>query len=305
MIVPHNVEIRGRCPSGQRLGIPGVPVGLLCQGRKVVVVGGGRVAARRMPKLVNSGARVELIAPDVLPALAALAEDGTITWQERAYRNGASGRRLVRHGRPTRPRRTPPSSPRPSPPAHLVRARQPGRLRFGLDADDRWRPQASQSRRWHRAREPAAGPTVGRPVPGSSSRREVVGVEPAARSASLGRERSDQCPLGREPGAPPFPGSSTRTEIAVPSPASASCQVKIRIEKDTRAASTVDPAGLVDDHLVHREVGVALGPHSVGGPVGEISGPRRFRYRPHRARVARTGHAAVSRRPRPGRRCGW
>lgn len=87
MTVPHDAE-PGANPSLRGSGSPAYLVGLLLSGRKVLVVGGGRVAARRVPKLVNSGARVELIAPDVLPALAALAEDGTISWQERAYRNG-------------------------------------------------------------------------------------------------------------------------------------------------------------------------------------------------------------------------
>ena len=88
MTVPHNAEPGTNPSPGGGSGSPAYLLGLLLSGRKVVVVGGGRVAARRVPKLVNSGARVELIAPDVLPALAALAEDGTITWQERAYRNG-------------------------------------------------------------------------------------------------------------------------------------------------------------------------------------------------------------------------
>ncbi len=72
----------------QRAGSTGSPAylaGLLLQGRKVVVVGGGRVARRRVPKLVEGGARVDLIAPDLHPSLAALAQTGEITWHEREY----------------------------------------------------------------------------------------------------------------------------------------------------------------------------------------------------------------------------
>ena len=44
-------------------GSPAYLVGLLLAGRRVVVVGAGRVAARRVPRLVEAGAVVEVIAP--------------------------------------------------------------------------------------------------------------------------------------------------------------------------------------------------------------------------------------------------
>ena len=55
-------------------GSPAYLVGLLLAGRRVVVVGAGRVAARRVPRLIEAGAVVEVIAPAVRPDLQALAD---------------------------------------------------------------------------------------------------------------------------------------------------------------------------------------------------------------------------------------
>lgn len=70
-------------PTGA--GSPAYLTGLLLHGRRVVVVGGGRVARRRVPTLVRAGARVELIAPDADESLAALAESGAIGWHRRPF----------------------------------------------------------------------------------------------------------------------------------------------------------------------------------------------------------------------------
>lgn len=59
--------------------------GLLLAGRKVVVVGGGCVARRRIPALIASGARVTVVAPTLHPTLTRLAAQGTITWEERSF----------------------------------------------------------------------------------------------------------------------------------------------------------------------------------------------------------------------------
>ena len=62
--------------------------GLDLAGRRVVVVGGGTVAARRLPRLVESGAAVEVISPEATPAVAALASGGAVVWHERPYADG-------------------------------------------------------------------------------------------------------------------------------------------------------------------------------------------------------------------------
>ncbi|ASO19368.1 uroporphyrin-III C-methyltransferase/precorrin-2 dehydrogenase/sirohydrochlorin ferrochelatase [Actinoalloteichus hoggarensis] len=65
--------------------------GLLLTGRRVVVVGAGTVAQRRLPRLVGSGAIVEVIAPQATPAVEAMADAGEITWTRRPYRGGDLG----------------------------------------------------------------------------------------------------------------------------------------------------------------------------------------------------------------------
>jgi uroporphyrin-III C-methyltransferase/precorrin-2 dehydrogenase/sirohydrochlorin ferrochelatase len=62
--------------------------GLDLADRRVVVVGGGTVAQRRLPRLVSAGALVEVISPHVTPAVQAMADAGEITWHARAYADG-------------------------------------------------------------------------------------------------------------------------------------------------------------------------------------------------------------------------
>lgn len=64
-------------------------VGLRLAGRKVVVVGAGSVAQRRLPLLVDSGAQVTVIAPAATPAVEALgSRKPGIMLVSRAYRDG-------------------------------------------------------------------------------------------------------------------------------------------------------------------------------------------------------------------------
>lgn len=67
------------------IGSPAYLTGLLLRDRKVVVVGGGCVARRRVPKLLDAGARVEVVSPEVHSRLAGLAEAGAITWRARSF----------------------------------------------------------------------------------------------------------------------------------------------------------------------------------------------------------------------------
>ena len=64
------------------------PVGLRLAGRRVLVVGGGTVAQRRVSGLLDAGALVVLVAPEVTPALDALAAAGRLTWEQREYTDG-------------------------------------------------------------------------------------------------------------------------------------------------------------------------------------------------------------------------
>jgi len=64
------------------------PVGLRLAGRRVLVVGGGAVAARRLPALLAAGAAVELVAPAVTPAVQAMADAGELAWHRRPWAAG-------------------------------------------------------------------------------------------------------------------------------------------------------------------------------------------------------------------------
>jgi uroporphyrin-III C-methyltransferase/precorrin-2 dehydrogenase/sirohydrochlorin ferrochelatase len=63
-------------------------LGLRLSGRRVLVVGGGAVAARRVPRLLASGADVLLVSPWVTASIEDLAAAGRITWLEREYQPG-------------------------------------------------------------------------------------------------------------------------------------------------------------------------------------------------------------------------
>ena len=67
---------------------PPYPSGLRLSGRRVLVVGGGHVAQRRIPRLLAAGAEVVVVSPVVTPAVEGLAGSGEIIWAERGYRTG-------------------------------------------------------------------------------------------------------------------------------------------------------------------------------------------------------------------------
>ncbi|HEX4815605.1 MAG TPA: uroporphyrinogen-III C-methyltransferase [Nonomuraea sp.] len=63
-------------------------LGLRLSGRRVLVVGGGRVAQRRVPALLEAGAEVTVVSPGVTPALDDLIAAGRVTWHARPYEVG-------------------------------------------------------------------------------------------------------------------------------------------------------------------------------------------------------------------------
>ncbi|PSJ24245.1 uroporphyrinogen-III C-methyltransferase [Streptosporangium nondiastaticum] len=64
------------------------PVGLRLAGRRVVVLGGGQVAQRRLPALIAAGADVLLISPSATPSVEAMAAAGEVRWERRRYADG-------------------------------------------------------------------------------------------------------------------------------------------------------------------------------------------------------------------------
>ncbi|MDG4799093.1 uroporphyrinogen-III C-methyltransferase [Micromonospora sp. WMMD980] len=64
------------------------PLGLRLAGRRVLVVGGGAVATRRVPALLDAGADVLLVSPELTPALRAHADAGRLRWEPRRFAVG-------------------------------------------------------------------------------------------------------------------------------------------------------------------------------------------------------------------------
>ena len=64
------------------------PVSLNIRGRKCVVVGGGEVAMRKVIVLLEHGADVEVISPELYPGLALLAESQKINVRNHTYETG-------------------------------------------------------------------------------------------------------------------------------------------------------------------------------------------------------------------------
>ena len=64
---------------------PPYPVALRLAGKRVVVVGGGHVAQRRVPGLLTAGADVVVVSPRVTPALEGLITAGEVAWAARGF----------------------------------------------------------------------------------------------------------------------------------------------------------------------------------------------------------------------------
>ncbi|WP_031166337.1 uroporphyrinogen-III C-methyltransferase [Streptosporangium roseum] len=63
-------------------------LGLRLSGRRVLVVGGGRVAQRRVPALLDAGALVTIVSTSVTHALDDLIATGRVIWEARPYQVG-------------------------------------------------------------------------------------------------------------------------------------------------------------------------------------------------------------------------
>lgn len=68
--------------------MPLYPVLLDLAGRPVVVVGGGRVAERKVLGLLEAGAPVRLVSPEATDRLRAVAAAGRLAWERRPFRPG-------------------------------------------------------------------------------------------------------------------------------------------------------------------------------------------------------------------------
>lgn len=71
------------------------PINLDVEDKICVVVGGGRVAHRKICGLLEAKARVYVIAPELCDELHALLDDRSITWHERSYEAGCLPRGVL------------------------------------------------------------------------------------------------------------------------------------------------------------------------------------------------------------------
>lgn len=61
------------------------PIYMEMAGRKVVLVGGGNVAREKITRLVEAGADVTVVAPELIRSVAAFVEEGRVRWLEREF----------------------------------------------------------------------------------------------------------------------------------------------------------------------------------------------------------------------------
>lgn len=64
------------------------PINIDIKGKLVAVVGGGRVAQRKVRSLLKAGAEVRLISPEITDELKELVSTNSIGWTSRKYRHG-------------------------------------------------------------------------------------------------------------------------------------------------------------------------------------------------------------------------
>ncbi|MCL2450128.1 MAG: bifunctional precorrin-2 dehydrogenase/sirohydrochlorin ferrochelatase [Polyangiaceae bacterium] len=64
------------------------PIFLKLEGRRVLVVGAGSVAERKIAALVSAKARVDVVAPKATEAVRRLASEGAVDWRARSFDEG-------------------------------------------------------------------------------------------------------------------------------------------------------------------------------------------------------------------------
>lgn len=64
------------------------PVFLNLKDKLCIVIGGGKVAERKVFSLLKTGAKVKVISPNLTPKLQELFEKGKIIWENRTYKKG-------------------------------------------------------------------------------------------------------------------------------------------------------------------------------------------------------------------------
>lgn len=85
-----------RQAQDERVEVRLYPAMLRVEGQRCVVIGGGKVAQRKIERLLEAGADVTVVAPTLSPELARWADQGSLRCERRPYRRGdLSGAALV------------------------------------------------------------------------------------------------------------------------------------------------------------------------------------------------------------------
>jgi siroheme synthase-like protein len=89
---------RGLCDQTCVQGMLETPFYMAClklTGRRCLVVGGGDVGLEKVEGLLACDGEVTLVAPEAVPALRELAEEGSIRWETREYRSSDLDRTFI------------------------------------------------------------------------------------------------------------------------------------------------------------------------------------------------------------------
>ncbi|AQQ53580.1 NAD(P)-binding protein [Planococcus lenghuensis] len=62
-----------------------IPLMVDLTNKKVVIIGGGRIAKRKVESLLNSGAELTVVSPDILPEINALYLEQKIHWKQKRF----------------------------------------------------------------------------------------------------------------------------------------------------------------------------------------------------------------------------
>ena len=62
------------------------PLFIDLEGKKIAVVGAGKIASRRIRTLLEFGAELTVLAPEASEEVRCLAEEGRLIWRREAYR---------------------------------------------------------------------------------------------------------------------------------------------------------------------------------------------------------------------------
>jgi len=71
--------------AASRSTLVGYPANFIVAGRRCVVIGAGRIALRKIEGLLAAGADIEVIAPEAVDGVRALAAAGTVAWSAREF----------------------------------------------------------------------------------------------------------------------------------------------------------------------------------------------------------------------------